>query len=154
MEPVRVRPGRPEESGQIAEVWLRARAAAVPAIPPPVHTEEEVRRWFAEIVLPEREVWVAEDGGAIVGVLVLEDDWMDQLYVAPGRTRRGIGGQLMAVAKQERPSGLRLWTFETNIGARRFYERHGFSATGSTAGDNEEGAPDVRYEWSPRAAPS
>jgi hypothetical protein len=24
---------------------------------------------------------------------VLEDDWIDQLYVAPGRTGRGIGGR-------------------------------------------------------------
>jgi GNAT superfamily N-acetyltransferase len=85
-------------------------------------------------------------------VLVLEDDWIDQLYVEPGRTGGGIGGKLMAVAKRQRPSALRLWTFETNIRARRFYERHGFVATDSTAGDNEEGAPDVRYEWSPSTA--
>lgn len=60
----------------------------------------------------------------------------------------------MAVAKRQRPSALRLWTFEANVRARRFYERHGFVATGSTAGDNEEGAPDVLYEWSlPASAP-
>jgi GNAT superfamily N-acetyltransferase len=141
---VRVRRGQPEESSEIAGVWLRSRAASVPAIPQPVHTEEEV-------VLPERDVWVAEDDSAVVGVLVLEDAWVDQLYVEPDRTGQGIGGQLMSIAKRERPSGLSLWTFEANVGARRFYERHGFAATGSTAGDNEEGAPDVRYDWSPEA---
>jgi hypothetical protein len=56
---------------------------------------------------------------------------------------------LVAVAKRERPLGLRLWTFQANAGARRFYERHGFGATEFTAGDNEEGAPDIRYEWRP-----
>ena len=30
----------------------------------------------------------------------------------------------------------------------RFYERHGFTAVAATNGDNEEGAPDVRYHWS------
>lgn len=38
------------------------------------------------MVLPEREVWVADDGGAVVAVLVLEDEWIDQLYVEPGHT--------------------------------------------------------------------
>lgn len=134
-------------------MWLRSRAASVPSIPPPVHTEDEVRSWFEEVVLPEREVWVAAaDDGAVLGVLVLEEDWIDQLYVAPGCTGRGIGARLVGVAKRQRPSGLRLWTFEANAGARRFYEHHGFVVTGSTDGDNEEGAPDVRYEWSPVAA--
>ena len=39
--------------------------------------------------------------------------------------------------------------FQKNEGARRFYERHGFTAVEWTDGDNEEGAPDVRYRWTP-----
>jgi GNAT superfamily N-acetyltransferase len=42
---------------------------------------------------------------------------------------------------------LRLWTFESNLGAQRFYERHGFRPIERTAGDNEEGAPDILYIW-------
>jgi GNAT superfamily N-acetyltransferase len=150
---VQVRRARAEEAGAVAEVWLRARAASVPEIPPPVHSEDEVHAWFADVVLPGREVWVAAEGDdAVVAVLVLEDEWVDQLYVEPGHTGRGVGSRLIAVAKRARPAGLRLWTFEANVRARRFYERHGFVATGSTTGENEEGAPDVRYEWSPPAA--
>jgi ribosomal protein S18 acetylase RimI-like enzyme len=49
-----------------------------------------------------------------------------------------------------RPHGLWLWTFQTNTGARRFYERHGFVAVDETDGSaNEERAPDVRYAWRP-----
>lgn len=107
--------------------------------------------WFEELVLPGAEVWVAEDNGVVVGLLVLDDEWIDQLYVDPDHASRGIGAQLVAVAKEQRPAGLKLWTFAANVGARRFYERHGFVATGATAGDNEEGAPDVRYEWEPLA---
>ena len=122
-------------------------------IPPPVHTDAEVRTWFREVVLPEREVWVAQEAGDVIALLVLVDDWIDQLYVEPGRTGRGVGGQLVALSKRQRPSALRLWTFESNVRARHFYERQGFVATGFTDGDNEEGCPDVRYEWSPWAAP-
>lgn len=64
-----------------------------------------------------------------------------------GLTGAGIGEVLLAQAKRLRPRGLQLWTFQSNTGARRFYERHGFVAVEQTDGDNEEGAPDVRYEW-------
>ena len=55
---------------------------------------------------------------------------------------------LVALAKELRPEHLDLWTFQTNIGARRFYERHGFVSVDTTDGENEERAPDVHYRWS------
>jgi len=137
-----------DDAPEVADVWLRSRHASIPAIPPPVHTDDEVRGWFATIVLPEREVWVLDaDGEGIVGLLVLEDGWVDQLYLAPGRTGQGFGSRLLGVAKERNPSGLELWTFQSNVGARRFYERHGFVVVASTDGNNEEGAPDVHYRW-------
>jgi hypothetical protein len=45
-----------------------------------------------------------------------------------------------------------LWTFQSNVGARRFYELRGFVATATTMGDNEEQAPDICYEWRPEGA--
>lgn len=114
-----------------------------------MQTDEQVHAWFAETVLPEREVWVADDGARVVAVLVLEGEWLDQLYVAVDETGLGIGSRLVRLAKQRRPSGLKLWTFEANVRARKFYEGHGFVVTDSTDGDNEEGVPDIRYEWSP-----
>lgn len=133
----------------VAEVWLRSRLASIPGIPPPVHSDSDVRGYFERLVLPEEELWVAEAGGAVVALLALDDYWIEQLYVDPEHCSKGIGSHLIAVAKRERPDWLRLWTFQANAGSRRFYERHGFVATGSTPGDNEEGAPDVRYEWRP-----
>jgi GNAT superfamily N-acetyltransferase len=115
-----------------------------------VHTDDGVRLWFKEVVLPTREVWVAQAEDAIVAVLVLDANWVDQLYVAPGWTGKGIGSRLLDLAKERCPSGLQLWTFQTNAGAKHFYERHGFVAAESTDGDNEEGSPDVRYEWPTR----
>jgi len=123
--------------------------ASIPAIPPPIHTEEETRKWFATRVLPVSEVWVADADGP-VALMVLRDDWIDHLYVAPGWTGRGIGGRLVELAKERRPDGLQLWAFQSNLGARRFYVRHGFIAVEETDGaGNEERAPDVHYRWQP-----
>jgi GNAT superfamily N-acetyltransferase len=150
---VRVDSRRPDldEAHAIAGVWLRSRAASVPAIPKPVHTDDEVRSYFDAIVAT-KDVWVINQRGVIAALLVLDGEWIDQLYVDPDHFGKGHGSSLNAVAKRQRPAGLKLWTFEANDRARRFYERHGFVATGGTDGENEEGAPDVRYEWRPCSA--
>jgi GNAT superfamily N-acetyltransferase len=63
---------------------------------------------------------------------------------------RGIGDRFVTLAKERRPAGLSLWTFQVNTPARRFYERHGFTAAQWTDGArNEEREPDVRYVWQP-----
>ena len=136
------------DAAPLAEVWLRSRKASIPANPPPVHSDAEVRAFFAEIAVPSMEAWVADDGG-VVGLLVLKDDFVNQLHVDPDHQRRGVGTALVELAKRERPSGLQLWTFQSNEVARRLYERHGFVAVEETDGDNVEGAPDVRYAWRP-----
>ena len=101
------------------------------------------------MVVPHRETWVIERQGTIVALLVLEPGWLDQLYIDPDHTARGLGSLLVELAKRRCPEGLDLWTFQSNTRACRFYERHGFAAIGTTEGDNEEGEPDVRYHWQP-----
>lgn len=137
----------PDEAAAVADLYLRARHSAVPAIPPLVHADEDVRRWFAEVVLPQREVWVVEEAGELRALLVLDAGWLDQLYVDPARTGEGLGAGLVDLAKQQRPDGLELWAFQGNRRAIAFYERHGFHEVARTDGDNEEGAPDVRLRW-------
>jgi chorismate mutase len=83
-----------------------------------------------------------------VGVLLLEEDWVHSLYVAPDRTGEGIGTVLLDLAKSLRPRRLGLWVFETNEGARRFYARNGFVEVRRTDGsDNEEHQPDIEMAW-------
>ena len=130
-----------------AEVLLRSRHVSVPAIPPLVHSDVEVMKHFVETVMPSDEVWVAEINTAIAAVLVLSGDSVEHLYVDPDWFAQGLGSALLERAKIEHPETLELWTFESNIGARRFYERHAFVAVGGTPGDNEEGAPDIHYRW-------
>ena len=144
-----LRPAEASEARVIGDLYWRAREAAVPAIPPSVHPYDDVLEYFATVMLPDRDVWVADEDGAIVGLLVVAPGWVDHLYLEPARTGEGIGSQLLDHAKRLQPAGLELWAFQSNAGARRFYERHGFTAVAVTDGDNEEGAPDVRYRWRP-----
>ena len=71
------------------------------------------------------------------------------LYVEPTLTGCGIGSELIGLAQRVRPKGLRLLTFESNLGAQRFYERHGFRPMERAEGDNEEGARHL-YVCTPR----
>ena len=89
-------------------------------------------------------------GGIIVGLLALSDDMIDQLYLDPEWRGRGIGVQLLRLAKSRRPGGLCLWTFQVNGPARRFYARNGFVEVELTDGaGNEEREPDVLMRWAP-----
>lgn len=104
-------------------------------------------------VLPNLECWVAETPAPeTIGLLVLQGNWVE-LYVSPVWQGHGIGGALVELAKDLRPEGLQLWTFVSNIPARRFYERRGFVCVEETDGsDNEERAPDMRYVYPPTLA--
>jgi GNAT superfamily N-acetyltransferase len=82
--------------------------------------------------------------------LVPTGEELEQLYVDPAWTGRGLGTQFVELAKQQRPGGLQLWTFESNVRAQRFYEHHGFTVAERTNGSsNEERSPDLRYVWLP-----
>ncbi|MCH7788979.1 MAG: GNAT family N-acetyltransferase [Acidobacteria bacterium] len=135
------------EAGEAAEIILAARSAAVPSIPPLVHSDEEVRTWFADSVMASREVWVLDVGAAIVGVMVITAGWIDQLYVHPNHTNHGLGSALLLHAQSLANERLDLWTFVSNTGAQRFYLRHGFVEIDRTEGENEEGEPDIRLCW-------
>jgi GNAT superfamily N-acetyltransferase len=118
---------------------------------PTVHTDAEIREWVIDHMVPERETWVADDSGRIVAVMVLDGEMVDQMYVAPAEQRRGAGDAMLAYAKKLRPARLRLYTFQSNTPARRFYEARGFIAIEFNDGArNEERAPDVLYEWTPK----
>ena len=143
-----MRRARPDESVIVADLWLRSRKASIPSNPPSIHDDDDVRRHFSSEVLPNQEVWVVERPGlGIAALLVLHEGWVMDLHVDPELTGRGLGSRLIDLAKQRQPDALDLWTFQSNTGARRFYERHGFVAVGMTDGENEEHEPDVHYRW-------
>jgi GNAT superfamily N-acetyltransferase len=144
---VTIRRASASDAGAIADVYLAAFAAALPTVRL-AHTDDDVRAWVRDHVVPSLETWVADDDGRVVAMMALAPGWVEQLYVAPERRREGIGGELLALAKARADGPLDLWTFQVNAPARAFYERHGFRAIELTDGSaNEEREPDVRYRW-------
>lgn len=132
----------------VADVWLRSYSVALPTVRR-ANTDAEVRKWLRGAVAND-VVWVAEVEDRVVGMMTLDDGWISQLYLDPNWRGHGIGDRLVALAKREHPEGLRLWAFQVNGPARRFYRRHGFVEAELTDGDNnEEREPDVRMTWSP-----
>lgn len=148
---LRYRLARSAESAGVAEVYLASRKAFLPYAPL-AHSDGDVRRWVRDTLVPAGSVTVAADDDAIVGMMATSIDtdacgWIDHLYLAPSCVRRGIGAELLAIALASLPRPVRLHVFEQNLGARRFYERHGFVAIAFGDGsENEEGCPDVLYE--------
>lgn len=143
-----LRPGGRQDLSAMAEQFVRVRAASVPQMPPSAHTPDGVRKHFESWDLNRREVWVAEAAGRILGHLVLDDDWLEGLYVEPDAQRVGVGSALLDVAKMRRPDGFALWVFVTNRKARSFYRAHGLLDLEETDGTaNPELAPDLRMAW-------
>lgn len=142
-----VRRAEPDEAAAITDVWLRSRRAAAPTVPPPAHTDAEIRGWFRDVVLPNLEVWVIGPRSRPVAMMVINGNWIEQLYVAPDRQRQGHGSRLIRFAQRRRRE-LRLRTFESNRPARAFYEAHGFHTSGPPDSDNEEHTPALVYRWS------
>ena len=112
-----------------------------------LHTPAEDRWFFREHVFRSCEIWGAFDDTALIGMIAFREGWVDQLYVQPQAQGQGVGTQLLRVAKRSFAS-LRLWTFQRNVAARRFYEDRHFVLVEETDGaGNQEKEPDALYLW-------
>jgi GNAT superfamily N-acetyltransferase len=142
------------EAMQVADVMLASRRAFLPYAVSP-HTDSETRTWVRDVLFDSEEVFVALADGGVVGMMSIQRsgadepavDWLNQMYVLPEYVGCTVGSALLEVALKSMRHSLRLFTFQQNEGARRFYERHGFKAIAYSDGrDNEEQCPDVLYE--------
>lgn len=142
-EGVVLRPATPVDASVIAQV-MRAALSALDWMPM-LHTPEEDRAFIAHHVLPHQRVTVAAADGEIVGFVAVHGERVEQLYMKPGWTGRGIGARLLSQGTADMPV-VKLHCFQANEGARRFYERRGFVAEVFGNGSkNEEKLPDILY---------
>ena len=65
-----------------------------------------------------------------VGVVSVQEDLIENLYVLPEKQGRGYGSALLEHAAARCPGAPRLWLLNINEKARRFYEARGFRETG------------------------
>ena len=140
----------PEDASAVATVLIESRRTFLP-FAPSAHPEHGVRQWVRDVLVPGGRVVVWKEYGDVVGVLATSEDeyfaWIDQLYLLPGFVGQGIGSKMLAHAHAVLHKPIRLYTFQQNEGARRFYERHGYKTIEFTDGQgNEEKCPDVLYE--------
>lgn len=147
---VELRSADAADAERVAEVLIASRKAFLPFAPSP-HSDDHVRAWVRRTLLPSQAVTVALDEGRIAGVLAIARlgsvSWLTQLYLDPAYVARGIGSRLLAHAMVAAPRPIRLYCFQENHSARRFYERNGFVPVAFSDGSaNEERCPDVLYE--------
>lgn len=138
------------DANSIANLYLASRKAYI-SFAPLVHSNTAIQQWVHDVLIPHAQVWIAEENGVLIGMMAIVEkqsvNWIDQLYVLPQATGKGVGSLLITKAKSLHLP-VRLHTFQENLGARRFYERHGFKIIEFTDGSgNEEHCPDILYEW-------
>jgi ribosomal-protein-alanine N-acetyltransferase len=101
---------------------------------------------------PDTEVFVAREGAAPVGFVVLRprgvagSPYLASIAVDPGARGRGVGSALLAfVAQRFRPAHRHLFLCVSsfNEGARRLYERQGFRMVGELPDYVVDGASEI-----------
>lgn len=110
------------------------------------HPIEEQERAVFTVVVPNNAIRVAFIERQMVGFVAASATSVSQLYVRKGLHRRGIGSRLLEWAKGQSGGSLWLYTFERNLGARAFYEHHGFKIVTRGHEPNWK-LDDLRYEW-------
>ncbi len=122
------------------------------------------RAWSARLAVtrPQQFVYVADDGGKIAGFVCAyghdNPDWgslIDNLHVATGYQRRGIGTQLMQhtfswLQAHYPDDGIYLWVMARNTPAQAFYQKLGAVDAGEVDKPNPVGggsALNRRYVW-------
>ncbi len=114
--------------------------------------------YFAQRALDLVEhVTVAEDDelhGALLGVLIVKEDELQQLMVTAAARGRGVGGLLLAEAERQVAAAghdeIWLAVVPGNATARRFYESHGWADRGEES--LRRGDPEPAARWRCRSA--
>lgn len=137
----------------MAAAFRAARPADVDAIVAHVHDYYAAEGYAFDAAATRRAVaalagdpalgrlWVADDGGAVVGYLAVTFGWslefrgrdafVDELYLAPAYRGRGLGGRALTLAEDAcRDAGVQALHLEVereNAVARELYRRRGFA---------------------------
>ncbi len=133
------RPHRPDERPAIARLMhgLYDEGDGIRGL-----DDDKIARTFAHLDADARNGagLVALDGDAVVGYALLFPFWsseyggllllLDELYVAPARRSRGIGGQFLAYiegyARERGYAAINFIAMQHNARAIEFYRRHGY----------------------------
>lgn len=147
---MKARSFQPGDVSQVVALWHASKREAFAYVAvQQAYTLDDDREYFEGSVIERCQIWVAESEAKIVGFLALEGDLIDLLFVKPGWQKQGVGTALLTVAREQRPAGLRAYTFQKNIAGRSFFEKHGFEIVRAGLSPAPENEPDFEYVWSP-----
>jgi len=147
---LRLEPYQPENLLETVTMWRASKRSAFPYVAAiQQYTLESDIGYFRDSVAARCEVWLARREGRLVGMLALEGQLIEQLFVAVEAQRTGVGTVLLQKAMQRSPEGLALFTFRKNLRARTFYEKSGFEIVRFGVSAPPENEPDIEYRWSP-----
>lgn len=142
-----LRPAFGEDLDGIEQVY--AAATNGPGQPREPRTPEQVRAWLHTLIdSGGREIWVAVRADEHLGLVMVEGEWLNLLFVHPDRAARGVGAALIDLVKALRPGGFGLRVHQDNERAQGFYRRHGLVELERTDGSSyDDGEPDLQMAW-------
>jgi RimJ/RimL family protein N-acetyltransferase len=156
-----IRRARVEDAPAIADLHVRSWQAAYRHVFPAERLDamdaaERVERWEQNVVDADVPVFVADQQGVVGFVAVGPsrdpdcDGELWGIYLAPEAWGSGAGGALMEAGLMYLRANFReaiLWVLRDNPRARRFYEKHGWSADGREKRGHHLGVDtdEVRY---------
>jgi len=148
-EPFRLRPYRAADEDAAIELWRRTWQLAYPQLDFTARLGWWRERWRSELV-GTATITLAESAGQLVGFVTVDPQtlYLDQIVVAPEAWGSRIAQALLGEAKRLSPSGLDLKVNADNARAIRFYEKQGFSVTGTDV-NPRSGAPIRKMAWRP-----
>lgn len=131
----------------VMSIWLHSNMEAHPFI------KEEYWKDNYEMVrklIPEAEVFVAEENKQIKGFLGLTDTYIAGIFVKTEEQSKGIGTELLHAAMEQK-NHLRLNVYKKNVRAVTFYQHCGFRIVNW---EIEESTSEEEYvmEWQRGAA--
>jgi ribosomal protein S18 acetylase RimI-like enzyme len=129
---------------ELVEVWRASFERGVGVTDP--HPIEDQLNLFLREVVPNNRVRVVLEESAIVAFMASTPESVSHLYVSAQSIGKGIGSQLLGVAKAESCGSLWLHTFTQNQNARRFYESHGFTEV-ERESENMWKLESIKYQW-------
>lgn len=140
---IHVRTATPSDASAIGDV-IRGESTDFLVDP----ASEEAKQFFATLEPnaiekmmgdPARFYWVAEDEGAVVGMIMVRDkNYVSQFFVAATHQGRGVGRLLWEHALKASVAAGTTGEFgvRSSLAAQRVYARFGFAPTGEPTSQN------------------
>ena len=129
------------EISQTLEDWAEA-TSWLPIVDSAIE-RADYGRWLLE----HTQVTILRYNSQFVGFLALEGNIVQSLFIKVAFQRLGFG-QVAINYAQKQYTELRLWVFQANTDAQKFYQKLGFEALETTNGQgNDYCLPDIFYLW-------